>query len=47
MRCKKLRYVFVPQYEGLGLNEIADFLNQHPDLLIYFPETKELRRLPK
>jgi hypothetical protein len=47
VKCKSLKYTFVPQYEGLGIREIGDFIKDHPDSHIYFPEQKELRRLPK
>ena len=47
IKCKKLKYVFVPQYEGLGIRDIAAFISDHPESHIYLPDEKELRRLPK
>lgn len=43
-----VRYLYVPQYEGLGLKEIYTHINADPKLMEYFPDLeKERARLPK
>ena len=37
----------MPQYDGLGIREIGDFIKEHPESHIFFPDQKELRRLPE
>ena len=37
----------MPQYEGLTIESISKFLHQHPDCFPYFPDKREIRKLPK
>ena len=39
--------MYVPQYEGIGLREMADYLGNSEVLLQYLPITKEMRTLPR
>ena len=39
--------VYVPQYETLKVKEIYKFLNQHPQCFGYYPEAREIDKVPK
>ena len=45
----KIRTIHVPQYEGLGIKEIRQFLDEaHPEVYAYLPEPDiELPKTPK
>ena len=45
----KIRTIHVPQYEGLGIKEIRQFLDdEHPEVYEYLPEPNlELPKTPK
>ena len=45
----KIRTIHVPQYEGLGIKEIRQFLDDdHPEVYEYLPEANlELPKTPK
>ena len=39
--------VYVPQYETLKVKEIYKFLNAHPEYFGYYPEAREIDKVPK
>ena len=51
--CKKtikndaVKHITIPQYEGLGLKEICNFLMQHQQIADWLPDMIEIPRLPK
>jgi hypothetical protein len=49
LRTTQIRTIHVPQYEGLGIKEIRQFLDQkHPEVYAYLPEPNlELPKTPK
>ena len=42
-----MSHVYVPQYDGLQLKDISNFLAQHEVAFDYFPDGKEQGKLPK
>ena len=42
-----MRHVTIPQYEGLTLNDIADFVTKHANVQPYLPDGKEIQKVPK
>lgn len=49
LRTTQIRTMHVPQYEGLGIKEIRQFLDEnHPEVYAYLPEPSlELPKTPK
>ena len=43
----QVRHVTIPQYEGLTLNDIADFVTKHANVQPYLPDGKEIQKVPK
>jgi hypothetical protein len=39
--------VFVPQYETLKVKHIYQFLNRYPDCYQYYPDAREIEKVPK
>ena len=42
-----VRHVTIPQYEGLGIQDIANFVNTRANVLPFLPDGKELSKTPK
>ena len=42
-----VRHVTIPQYEGLGIQDIANFVNTRANVLPFLPDGKELTKTPK
>ena len=42
-----VRHVTIPQYEGLGIKDISNFVQNKPIVFPYLPEGKELWKVPK
>ena len=42
-----VRHVSIPQYEGLGLKEIGEFVSSKANVLMYLPDGKEIHKVPK
>ena len=43
-----MRHIQIPQYEGLSLKDIADFLSQgHEHVWLYMPDRQEIHKVPK
>ena len=42
-----VRHVTIPQYEGLGIQDIANFVNTKANVLPFLPDGKELQKTPK
>ena len=42
-----VRHVTIPQYEGLGILDIANFVNTKANVLPFLPDGKELSKTPK
>ena len=48
VKSKKVRFIKVPQYEGLSLKVIAEYLNNHhPELFDYMPDSQEIHKVCK
>jgi hypothetical protein len=43
----EVKHISVPQYEGLGIKEMSQFLQGHVDIVNYLPDMIEIPRLPK
>ena len=43
----KLRHLEIPHYSTLTVKEIYSFIGDHPDTHIYYPDAKEVPRLPR
>ena len=43
----KLRHLEIPYYSTLTVKEIYSFIGEHPDTHIYYPDSKEVPRLPR
>ena len=43
----RVRYLAIPQYEGLGIKEILQQAVSSPDCADYLPEAEEFRKLPR
>ena len=37
----------MPQYKSLSLDKLAQFINSHTEVHFFYPEEKEMRKLPK
>ena len=37
----------IPQYEGLTIQDIANFVNKHENVQPYLPDGKEIHKVPK
>ena len=45
---KDAKHISIPQYEGLGLKEISEWLGEfHPEVYDYLPDQQEIHRVPK
>ena len=44
---KEVRYISIPQYEGLAIKDIANFVRPHGEVALYLPDEKEIPKLPK
>ena len=42
-----MSHTYVPQYEGLMLKDISNFLGRHEEAFDYFPDGREQAKLPK
>ena len=47
VRNEAIQTVYVPQYEGLYLKDIAEFAVQHPNIATYLPDEPDLPKTPK
>ena len=47
VRNEDIQTVYVPQYEGLYLKDIAEFASQHPNIAAYMPDDPDLPKTPK
>ena len=47
IHCDKVRYLSVPQYEGLGIKEILAEAKRHEVVLQHLPHEDDLKRLPR
>ena len=47
VRNEAIQTVYVPQYEGLYLKDIAEFASQHPNIAAYMPDEPDLPKTPK
>ena len=47
VRNEAIQTVYVPQYEGLYLKDIAEFAVQHPNIAAYMPDDPDLPKTPK
>ena len=44
---KAVHHISLPAYEGLGINDVCNFLQNHQHVARYLPDISEIRRLPK
>ena len=42
-----MRFISIPQYEGLAIKDIANFVRPHGEVALYLPDNKEIPKLPK
>ena len=42
-----IQTVYVPQYEGLYIKDIAEFASQYPNISAYMPDDPDLPKTPK
>ena len=47
LHCDKVRYLSVPQYEGLGIKEMISEALKYEVIHPYLPHEDEYRRLPR
>ena len=47
LHCDRVRYLSVPQYEGLGIKEMLSEAMKYPVIHDYLPHEDEYRRLPR
>ncbi len=47
VKCQNVKHIFIPQFEGLSVENIGAFLTANPQSYEYFPVQREIRRLPK
>ena len=47
LRNEDIKTIYVPQYEGLYLRDIAEFCEQHPNIANYMPDEPDLPKTPK
>ena len=47
MPCEHAKHLSVPQYEGLGIADILTWCGDHPKVLDYLPDEREIRKIPK
>ena len=47
IKSTEVQHISLPAYEGLGVNDICDFLQSHQHVARYLPDLSEIRRLPK
>ena len=44
---KDVRFISIPQYEGLAIKDIANFVRPHGEVALYLTDDKEIPKLPK
>ena len=44
---KDVRHIAVPQYEGLSIQKMSEFVSSYPSVDDYLPIAKEIPKLPK
>ncbi len=44
---KDVRHIAVPQYEGLSIQKMSEFVSSYPSVDDYLPISKEIPKLPK
>ena len=42
-----VRHVTAPHYETLTIEKIGEFCNLHPEVYVYFPDNKEMPKIPR
>ena len=42
-----VRFISIPQYDGLTIEELLNIRNQYPDIDNYMPEERDFARLPR
>ena len=47
IHCDRVRYLSVPQYEGLGIKEFIEEALRYPQTRQYLPDEEDFRRLPR
>ena len=47
VRNEAIQTVYVPQYEGLYIKDIAEFASQYPNISAYMPDDPDLPKTPK
>lgn len=47
IKCDRVAYLFCPQYEGLSLQKILQQASAHEEVWPYFPEQKDIHKLPR
>ena len=47
LKNENAKHLPVPQYEGLGTADILDWCGDHPIVLEYLPDEREIRKIPK
>ena len=47
LHCDKVKYLAVPQYEGLGIKEFLQEAHKYPQVTDYLPEQEDHKRLPR
>ena len=44
---KHVMHITIPHYDGLFLDDIASYVQKHPEPMYYLPDGKEYKKLPK
>ena len=47
VHCDQVKYLWCPQYEGLGIKEILGFAQEHELMQLYLPDPRDFRKLPR
>ena len=47
MKNNAVHHIPIPQYEGLSIEDMLTFLRRYPALGEYFPEERDIHKLPK
>ena len=47
IRNDQIRWIFVPQYEGLGIKVMFESVKKYPDVFMHLPDEKDIGQLPR
>jgi len=47
LKCKDVKVISLPHFDGLSLKELLSISNKNPEILNYLPEEQKIRLIPR